>query len=59
LNYREILQERVNRQIIGCEPEDFPQSRYILKLAEHEYINGNILAPENALPVYLRNTVTG
>ena len=59
LNYHEILQSRIKDQLQGYESDSYPQSRYILKLAEQEYLKGNTVSPENALPVYLRNSVTG
>jgi tRNA threonylcarbamoyladenosine biosynthesis protein TsaB len=58
-NYNEILSKNIAGQLQGFEAETYPQARDILRLAEQDYLNGNTVSPDDALPVYLRNSVTG
>jgi tRNA threonylcarbamoyladenosine biosynthesis protein TsaB len=58
-SYRQILQEKVGQQLISYNGECYPLSRDILLLSKREFERGNVVNAEQALPVYLRNNVTG
>ncbi len=51
------LKLRLGPRLIGLEPELLPHAREILALALPQWQAGHGLAPEQALPVYLRNDV--
>jgi tRNA threonylcarbamoyladenosine biosynthesis protein TsaB len=51
------LQQRLGTQLAAVHPELLPRAREILTLAVPEWLAGHGLAPEMALPVYLRNDV--
>jgi len=55
LAYREVLAARCT--ITGAEPGLFPQAEDLLALAVPAFLAGQGLAPELALPVYLRDEV--
>jgi tRNA threonylcarbamoyladenosine biosynthesis protein TsaB len=58
-NYHETLASKLGDQLLGASAEAFPQARDVLALAIRELKRGNTVTPEAALPVYLRNKVTG
>lgn len=51
------IQQRLGAQLDAVHPELLPQAREILALAVPEWQAGHGLAPEQALPVYLRDDV--
>jgi tRNA threonylcarbamoyladenosine biosynthesis protein TsaB len=51
------LQQRLGSQLATVEPDLLPRAREILRLAVPEWLAGHGVAPEQALPVYLRNDV--
>jgi tRNA threonylcarbamoyladenosine biosynthesis protein TsaB len=51
------LQQRLGEQLAAVHPELLPRAREILALALPEWLAGHGLAPEQALPVYLRDNV--
>ncbi|MGI9229008.1 MAG: tRNA (adenosine(37)-N6)-threonylcarbamoyltransferase complex dimerization subunit type 1 TsaB [Gammaproteobacteria bacterium] len=57
--YHDILQDKCRGQLSGCEPQAFPLAVHLVRLAVPEYQQGNLQAPQAAVPVYLRNKVTG
>ena len=57
--YRRELTDLLGEQHEGHDAEVLPRARDILKLAVREYEEGRTVAADQALPVYLRNKVTG
>ncbi len=51
------LQQRLGDKLAGMHPDHYPDARHIARLAERDFQRGLTLAPEQALPVYLRNQV--
>jgi tRNA threonylcarbamoyladenosine biosynthesis protein TsaB len=58
VTYNDIMSSKIGKQLIGYCGECYPQSRDILLLAKQEYEKGNLVKPEDAIPVYIRNKVT-
>jgi tRNA threonylcarbamoyladenosine biosynthesis protein TsaB len=56
--YHDVMSAKIGQQLIGYSGECYPQSRDILLLAKREYEKGNLVKPEDARPVYIRNKVT-
>ncbi len=46
-------------KLAGFDGERFPHAADVAVLAVHDYMNGSMVKPEEVLPVYLRNNVTG
>ncbi|MGR9105701.1 MAG: tRNA (adenosine(37)-N6)-threonylcarbamoyltransferase complex dimerization subunit type 1 TsaB [Gammaproteobacteria bacterium] len=57
--YGEVLNERLHGHVQSIDSECFPRASAVALLGEEGYRKGLAVAPEGALPVYLRNTVTG
>ena len=57
--YGDLLTTTLNHKITGINPEALPQSKDILTLAKRDFERGNYVDVDKALPVYLRNKVTG
>jgi tRNA threonylcarbamoyladenosine biosynthesis protein TsaB len=55
--YADVLQKNVGEHFAKVLPIYFPRAREIATLAHLDYQQGNLLRPEQALPVYLRDTV--
>jgi tRNA threonylcarbamoyladenosine biosynthesis protein TsaB len=55
--YGEALARRLGTTLLGFKPELFCSAREIAILAAEDYQAGLVAAPEQALPVYLRNQV--
>jgi tRNA threonylcarbamoyladenosine biosynthesis protein TsaB len=51
------LQQRLGAQLDAVQPELLPRAREILALAVPEWLAGHGVAPDQALPVYLRDDV--
>ena len=58
-SYHEILRAKATTGLLGFDGDRFPRARDIIPLAENEALQGNTVTAGNALPVYLRNKVTG
>lgn len=57
--YAAILTERCGGRVTAYEGERYPDARYMLPIAEEEFRSGRMVSAAEALPVYLRNKVTG
>ena len=57
--YAQELSQAVNGHLIGHQGEAYPHARDIIPLALRDYAAGAAVPAEQALPVYLRNQVTG
>ncbi|WP_243039201.1 tRNA (adenosine(37)-N6)-threonylcarbamoyltransferase complex dimerization subunit type 1 TsaB [Dyella sedimenti] len=55
--YADVLRGRLTGELLGAEGERYPQARHVAELAAREFRAGRVLAPEQALPVYLRDKV--
>jgi tRNA threonylcarbamoyladenosine biosynthesis protein TsaB len=55
--YRDVLSERPNGRVRLIDPECHPHSSAVAILGADGYRSRLAVAPEHALPVYLRNTV--
>ena len=56
-SYAEMIRARLESDPVWVQGQRFPQATAIARLAIREASNGNSLAPELALPVYLRDKV--
>jgi len=56
-SYREELLERVGQRVSLLLPDLEPRAGDLVRLAAQRYHQGEILCPEEAVPVYLRDTV--
>jgi len=57
--YASVLADKLQDQLTGFADDRFPDARDILTLARTEFEQGRTVSAEQALPVYLRNKVTG
>jgi tRNA threonylcarbamoyladenosine biosynthesis protein TsaB len=55
--YREALAARLPTTPVFADGNRYPQARAVLRLAMPQFARGAGLAPESALPVYLRDKV--
>ncbi|MBI3546229.1 MAG: tRNA (adenosine(37)-N6)-threonylcarbamoyltransferase complex dimerization subunit type 1 TsaB [Gammaproteobacteria bacterium] len=55
--YAGLLLERLQGQVINWRAQCFPRARAVAELAVNAYAKGMALAPEQALPVYVRDEV--
>jgi tRNA threonylcarbamoyladenosine biosynthesis protein TsaB len=55
--YRDALRARLSREPVWTKGDAFPQARDVARLALPQFEAGNVLPPERALPVYLRDKV--
>ncbi len=55
--YAAILQTRLGDRVREWRGQCFPRARFVAQLGVHEFASGGALAPEQALPVYLRDEV--
>lgn len=55
--YAAMLSERLGGCVHEWRAQCFPRARFVAQLGAHEYAGGRALAPEQALPVYLRDEV--
>jgi len=55
--YAAILTEHLGNSVREWRAQCFPHARFVAQLGADEYTRGNALAPEQALPVYLRDEV--
>lgn len=58
-SYREILLDVAGRNLSGHDGDTYPHARDIIPLAVADFTAGRAVPAEQALPVYLRNRVTG
>jgi tRNA threonylcarbamoyladenosine biosynthesis protein TsaB len=56
-SYREELLERVGQRVNSLLPDLEPRAGDLVHLAAQGYRQGDILRPEEAVPVYVRDTV--
>jgi tRNA threonylcarbamoyladenosine biosynthesis protein TsaB len=56
-SYREELLERVGQRVSVLLPDLEPKAGDLVRLAAQRYHQGEILRPEEAVPVYLRDTI--
>jgi tRNA threonylcarbamoyladenosine biosynthesis protein TsaB len=56
-SYADVLRERLTGALLHADGAVYPQARHVAELAAVEYRAGRVLAPEYALPVYLRDKV--
>jgi len=59
LTYDAELKAIMNGRLGAVDGNRFPHSKDIIPLAIREYEQGNLLPPQSAIPVYLRDQVTG
>lgn len=52
-----VLQQRYAGRLSAIMPEIFPHARHVAQLAAREFEAGRSVAPEHALPLYLRDKV--
>ncbi len=52
-----MLQQRYAGRLSAIMPEVFPHARHVAQLAAREFEAGRSVAPEQALPIYLRDKV--
>lgn len=57
--YASILAKQVGKQLAGYDGNRYPDAQQIIRIARTQYDNGNLVSAAEALPVYLRNKVTG
>lgn len=57
--YQSILQHQPGNQLVGMNGELFPDAANIIALARREMQQGKLLSAAEALPIYIRNKVTG
>ena len=57
--YPDPLTSKFKIKLNGYDGERFPHAADIATLAANEFNNGNMVKPEEVMPVYLRNNVTG
>jgi len=55
--YREVLRARLIAAPVWADGARYPQAHAIARLAAREFAAGHAVAPEAALPVYLRDKV--
>jgi tRNA threonylcarbamoyladenosine biosynthesis protein TsaB len=55
--YREALAARLPAAPVFADGARYPQARAVLRLAAPRFVHGEGMAPEAALPVYLRDKV--
>ena len=58
-NYADILRNVFREHLEGYNADCCPHARDMIPLALQAFRNGDLKAPEDAAPVYLRNNVTG
>ena len=59
ITYESILKNRLGDRLQGYEGARYPDAKAMLAIAVQEFRNGNLHKPEEAIPVYLRDKVTG
>ena len=57
--YAEVLKNVFKNKLSGYGSERFPHAADVAALAVHAFKNGSLVKPEDVMPVYLRNKVTG
>lgn len=58
ITYGELLRERLGTRLRSVTPDILCESRDVAVLAAAEFARGRYVAPEQALPIYLRERVT-
>lgn len=57
--YSDILNRKLDERSLGFKGEAYPSAEHIIPLAINAYEKGQTVSAEQAVPVYLRNKVTG
>jgi len=57
--YTEVLKNVFKNKLSGYGSERLPHAADVAALAVHAFKNGSLVKPEDVMPVYLRNKVTG
>ncbi|MHA6205423.1 tRNA (adenosine(37)-N6)-threonylcarbamoyltransferase complex dimerization subunit type 1 TsaB [Dyella soli] len=55
--YADVLRGRLSGELRSANGACYPQARHVAELAAREFAAGRVCAPEQALPVYLRDKV--
>jgi tRNA threonylcarbamoyladenosine biosynthesis protein TsaB len=55
--YHADLRQRMGSSLTGWQPHSFPSARHVAELGAAGLLAGHAVAPEDALPVYIRNDV--
>jgi tRNA threonylcarbamoyladenosine biosynthesis protein TsaB len=55
--YEAILRDRIGAPIRSADGARYPQARHVAEVAARSFRDGEAVAPELALPVYLRDKV--
>ena len=55
--YNEPLMQRLAEKVTSWRPQCFPRARFVAQLALDAYAKGKAVAPEQAVPVYVRDEV--
>ncbi len=55
--YAEVLKDKLKEQVVAMETDIWPNAATVVQLAERDYQQGRAVAPELAMPVYLRDKV--
>ena len=55
--YADVLRARLTGELRSAQGSRYPQARHVAELAAREFAQGRGVAPEHALPVYLRDKV--
>ena len=58
-SYYSVLEKLPGIELTGFDGDRYPDARNIITLAQQEYQKGNLVAAADALPIYVRNKVTG
>jgi tRNA threonylcarbamoyladenosine biosynthesis protein TsaB len=58
-SYQSVLQHKLGNQLVGMDGNLFPDAENIIALARRDFLQGKLLSAADALPVYIRNKVTG
>jgi tRNA threonylcarbamoyladenosine biosynthesis protein TsaB len=55
--YQAELNEHFGDQVISTEPDLLPDAQAVVQIAKIQFTRNNVVAPEQAIPTYLRNNV--
>jgi tRNA threonylcarbamoyladenosine biosynthesis protein TsaB len=55
--YTDVLKHRLGKKLIRIEPQFYPRAGQVAKLARKDWLAGNTISADKALPVYLRSVL--
>ncbi len=55
--YTNVLKKRLGKKLIRIEPQLYPRAKQVAKLACVDWLAGNTVSADKALPVYLRSVL--